>query len=237
MQSKTDNSSSLDNQEKEWRYERKIRVERIGVRSLESLILLNTAFFKPLHQERRINNIYFDDSDYSCFFANVNGETAREKFRIRWYDDTFGYVNKPVLEMKIKRAALGTKKRYPLEGFDISRNLKNGTINRCLSGLDAPISIRSTLKGMRPTLLNSYVRRYFISADKKYRLTLDYGLTYYKLEADSSTILSKRSPEGLVIEIKYDSENDDGIDAVLNDFQFRLSKNSKYVIGFEMTQY
>ncbi|MBT5073824.1 MAG: VTC domain-containing protein [Kordiimonadaceae bacterium] len=221
----------------DWRYERKIRVDTLGVRGLEALILSNKAFFRTLHAERRVNNIYFDDDDFNCFFSNVDGNAAREKFRIRWYGDVFGDICNPILEIKIKDALVGSKKRFRLNDFNLNRSMKKNPIKKALEGLDTSLSIRSDIKRLRPTLINSYIRRYYISSDGKYRLTLDYDLEFYKFEAVSRTILSKRSQPGLVVEIKYDVKDDSGVDEVTNDLLFRITKNSKYATGVEITQY
>jgi len=220
-----------------WRYERKIRIDDIGVNAMESIILSNRVFFRKLHEERQINNIYLDDADYNAFFANIDGSTHRKKYRIRWYGDLFGDARQPILEAKIKEGLVGSKERYRLKDFRLNKSFATGFVKALLAGVEGSTVLKSTLRGLRPTLINSYVRRYYISSDGLYRLTLDYDLSFYKVETDSGTVLSKRHQNGLVVEIKYDLEADSGVDIVTNDLVYRISKNSKYANGFESTQY
>jgi hypothetical protein len=227
-------SQTFESQQ-DWRYERKFLVGNCDMRTLEQTILSNPMYFRKLHAERQINNIYFDTEDFICLVQNVDGQASRRKMRVRWYGDTFGHINKPVLEIKIKEALVGRKRRYKLQPFDLSKSFDKKTISQCLANSDLPETVASSLQIMPPTLLNSYIRRYYISANQQYRLTLDYNLKFYTVAAGGKTAFRQRKSTDLIIEIKYDEDNDNNVDQITNDFPFRLTKSSKYVQGIGAT--
>ena len=59
-------------------------------------------------------NFYFDSVNFNNYYDNLDGNIFRTKIRIRWYGDLFGYIENPVLELKIKNGLLGNKISYNL---------------------------------------------------------------------------------------------------------------------------
>jgi len=53
-------------------------------------LIQNRIGLKEIFNERQINNIYFDDFNLSRFYANIDGNFLKEKWRLRWYGKTFG---------------------------------------------------------------------------------------------------------------------------------------------------
>jgi SPX domain protein involved in polyphosphate accumulation len=227
-------SEAFESQQ-DWRYERKFLVEDFDMLMLEQTILSNRMYFRKLHAERQINNIYFDTEDFICLVQNVDGQASRRKMRVRWYGDTFGHVANPALEIKIKEALVGCKRRYRLQPFDLDESFSKRVFSNCFALSDLPETVAESLRSMPPTLLNSYTRRYYISADQRYRLTLDYNLAFYTVARGDKTAFRKRNSDHLIIEIKYDADNDDDIDLISNEFPFRMTKSSKYVQGIGAT--
>ena len=219
----------------DWRYERKFLIENCDCHMLEQVIFSNKMFFSRLYAERNINNIYFDTDDFFCFVQSVAGQSQRRKLRVRWYGDTFGKIDRPALEIKIKEALVGRKRRYRLQSFEFNDSFDGSAIRDSFSTSELPETVSNLLATMSPVLLNSYRRRYFISSDRRYRLTLDYDLTFYKMPAGRNTLFSKRQTNNLVVEIKYDAGDDNDIDLISNDFPFRMTKSSKYVQGISAT--
>jgi hypothetical protein len=227
-------SQTFESQQ-DWRYERKFLVGNSDMPMLEQTILSNPMYFRKLYAERQINNIYFDTADFICLVQNVDGQALRRKIRLRWYGDTFGHITKPVLEIKIKEALVGRKRRYKLQPFYLSKSFDKQTVSHCFANSDLPETVASSLRTMPPTLLNSYIRRYYISANRQYRLTLDYNLKFYTIAAGGKTAFRQRKSNDLIIEIKYDADYDDNVDQITNAFPFRLTKSSKYVQGIGAT--
>ncbi len=215
-----------------YRYERKFLITDISFRKIEKIIKLNPVNFRKLYSERVINNIYFDNHILESFHDNVDGIAKREKIRIRWYGDRYGIITNPVLEIKKRNNSVGTKDQYPLKAFKIDDNLNENVLKHVILTSDIPDIIKKKVLMLQPKLLNSYERKYLISFDKKFRITLDKNLFYMKFMAHQNNFLGLvRDSRSTVLEIKYDMKDDENIDAITNSFNFRLTKNSKYVTG------
>ena len=94
---------SLEISDSNYRFERKFFITGTIGQSIESIVKLNTAMFSEIFSERLVNNIYFDSENLKNYYANIYGDMERKKIRIRWYGSLFDYVDKPVLELKIKK--------------------------------------------------------------------------------------------------------------------------------------
>jgi hypothetical protein len=216
-----------------YRYERKFTVpDEFSLKTVEQFIKRNTALFREVFHLRQVNNIYFDTAGYNDYFDNVLGVSDRKKIRIRWYGDTFGSIKKPVLEVKIKKGIVGDKWSYKLEPFVLDNNFDSTKIQNVFKNSKLPLPILESVKMVTPTLLNSYSRRYFLSADNKFRVTLDYKLLYHKIDKRFNNFnFAPASDENKIVELKYGLLDDDKSYAVSTQFPFRLNKNSKYVNG------
>ena len=192
-----------------FRYERKFLINDLHRYSVESIIRLNSMNFNTLYPPRNVNNIYFDSILMKCFHDNIEGIANREKIRIRWYGDTYGNIEKPILEVKIRKNSVGTKEFYPLLPFELNKNTTASYLKSIILKSDIPGKIKEQVLGLAPKLLNGYSRKYYTSFDKKFRLTLDNDLFYTKIKAmginKNESFLDRKSS---VVEIKYDVEND-----------------------------
>ncbi|MBT8265599.1 MAG: VTC domain-containing protein [Bacteroidia bacterium] len=216
-----------------YRFERKFTVpDSYSFTEIEHVVHTNRFLFREVFHERQVNNIYFDTLGFTDYFDNVLGVANRKKIRIRWYGDTFGEIAKPVLEIKIKKGLVGDKWSYKLKPFTLNNDFTNSYIQSIFEASDLPASILESVKMVTPTLLNSYSRRYFLSANNKYRVTLDYSLLYHRIDKRFNNF--KRQPEtdpNKIVELKYALEDDDMANQISTMFPFRLNKNSKYVNG------
>ncbi|MBP7088556.1 MAG: VTC domain-containing protein [Candidatus Omnitrophica bacterium] len=217
---------------KNFRYERKFCLEGISAKDIEPILKLHPAIFKEIYYERRVNNIYLDSVDLRSFFDNINGISKRLKVRIRWYKDIFGIIKEPVLELKLKHNLHVGKLNYPLVSFMMDKSCSINTIRRVFEQSSLPERLKFHLKELSFSLLNSYRRRYFLSADKKYRITLDYDLEAYKLLPRYNSFLYKLKKQNTtVMELKYNEPNNIFANEITNYFSFRLARSSKYVDG------
>lgn len=216
-----------------YRYERKFTVpENFTLKTLEQFVKRNKALFREVFHVRQVNNIYFDTVAYNDYFDNVLGVSDRKKIRIRWYGDTFGEIKKPVLEIKIKKGLVGDKWSYKLQPFVLDNNFDNDIIQSIFKVSNLPLPILESVKMVSPTLLNSYSRKYFLSADNKFRVTLDFKLLYHKIDKRFNNFnFVPASDENKIIELKYGLLDDETANAISTQFPFRLNKNSKYVNG------
>jgi len=217
-----------------FRYERKYYLAGEDYGFVRTLILNHPASFRVVFHQRQVNNIYFDTPGFDFFYDNVNGVQMRKKIRIRWYDDTFSHQKKLTLEYKLKNGLLGDKISYPLsniytgEGFEIDQMRSELKKNRLKP------NIENDILTTYPSLLNKYVREYFISDDNKCRITLDRDLSFFRIHAGKNFFqTSYHLPKDLIMEMKYDPEDEHIAESIAQHFPFRVTKSSKYVIGVQ----
>jgi hypothetical protein len=215
------------------RFERKFRVEDLTKEELEQVVRINPSHFREVFHPRTINSIYLDTHKFSSYFENLMGIPERLKIRIRWYGSPFGLIKNPVLEIKLRRGFLGTKRRYALENFRLDRKFSLKKIKKIISDSKATDLIKAEIKSLNFSLFNTYVRRYFLSADQNFRLTIDYGVRFIGLNKSANTFLKTADDEAFILELKYNQRDDDKVAEITTHFPFRLTKNSKYVIGVE----
>lgn len=216
------------------RFERKFVIERGGVPFVEKIVKMNRNGFRPVFYERQINNIYFDTPNLRNYYDNHFGKSKRVKIRIRWYGDLFGNIERPILEFKIKTGAVGRKLSFPLIGFALEKNISRKELQEVFRNSNLPEWVVNEVFYFIPTLVNTYKRKYYVSFDNLFRFTIDHHMEYYNIKTDHSMFLEKSSQaEIVVLELKYDMENDTKVSKVTSSLPFRLNKFSKYVNGIE----
>ena len=216
-----------------YRYERKFVAMQSSRMKTEAVIKQNSAFFVSAFQARTVNNIYFDTPGLDCYFDNLFGNGQRWKARIRWYGDVFGIASSPILEFKLKKGFVGTKKSFRLPSFEIDKSEFNAQILKTIfENADLPVDVKEKLTGLQPVLLNTYLRSYFVTLNNRYRITVDTHLEFYNLRPTWNHFQFKFSEQlKTVVELKYDQEWDNEAEKITNQFPFRLDKNSKFVAG------
>lgn len=97
------------------RYERKYRIENLGLTEVRQALRSHPLSFRKLFPDRQVNNIYLDTSDLHFFQENLEGVAERRKYRIRWYGSDLSLAQAPVMEVKLKHGELGEKLMLDLE--------------------------------------------------------------------------------------------------------------------------
>jgi len=219
---------------REYRYERKFFVDQLDAKQAISLIKRHPAMFSEIYPPRYINNIYMDSPLMENYYDNVDGVRERRKARIRWYHRLFRYVDDPLLEFKIKSGLMGTKAQFPFPEFPFGDGFSERFLKRLISTSTLPADVKAQLLSVEPVLLNRYLRWYFATPDRKFRLTVDTGLTFYHLNKFHNRFLYKQVDyNDIVIELKYQSEYDPQAGKITAGFPFRMTRSSKYVQGIE----
>ena len=219
------------------RLERKYVLDQKYHAEIELMIKTHRAFFSKAFPDRRINNIYFDSKGLLAYEENVQGVADRTKTRLRWYGETFGHSTKATLEYKIKNGLAGHKQSFALNEFSCHRKSELEEISSMFKGLDCPPIITEDLTTKEAALLNTYVRQYFISSDKKFRITIDSSLDFYLIQGKTHFGESQvKSDRDIVVEIKYDTSDDSLVESIPFRWPTRLTKSSKYVRGIELTR-
>ncbi|MDZ7342969.1 MAG: VTC domain-containing protein [candidate division KSB1 bacterium] len=217
-----------------YRYERKFFISGLTRHEVLALIKSHPAIFSEIYHERFVNNIYFDSLSLKNYFATVDGVQHRTKCRIRWYGELLGYIEKPVLEFKIKSGFVGRKETYPLASFWLDEDFEFATLQEVFRNSELPPLVRMDLAPLQPTLLNRYRRKYYQSADRNYRITVDSDMAFYRLKAYGNTFLHKTvDRRSIIVELKYSNEKDQFADLISGRFPFRVTRSSKYVNGID----
>ena len=217
-----------------WRHEKKSLLTDISYHELINLIKRHPYHFTEPYPERYVNNIYFDDCQLSHYNANISGISYRTKLRLRWYGDASGVID-PVLELKIKKGHLGTKLRADILRFELPENLSGEKVMKLLNSNELPQQIHEILGRTKPQVMNRYLRRYFVSADGAFRITVDSDVSFRRIFHLCGSQTGNNLNNHLVLEFKYDQEAEERAHLVTGYFPFRITKSSKYVAGIQKT--
>jgi SPX domain protein involved in polyphosphate accumulation len=206
----------------------KVNLERV----LNWLKLHSSAFHSP-HPDRWVNNVYFDTHNSAAYVQNLSGASSRVKVRYRWY----GQAQEPgpgVLEIKCKRNFFGWKKRFPCADLPVGAQADDWRdVCRRLSVI-LPHEGRLWLQTYpAPTILNRYLRRYFVSRDETIRVTVDTDQAVWDQRFKSMPNYEQQShlPDTLVVEFKFAREHRDQASKIIQTMPIRLSRHSKYMNG------
>ncbi len=219
---------------KTYRYERKYAIDTLHNFQVEQIIKLHPSAFTEIYHQRYINNIYFDTPGFDFYYDNVEGKDKRVKFRIRWYGNLFGKIEKPVLEIKIKKGVVGIKRSYFLNSFHFTGNFDLTTLIEIVKTSGVPEDVLLRMNNLKPALINRYQRKYFRDFSGLFRITIDKDISYFPAKDQLNFAkFSGREEHLVVVELKYDSGLNGEATEISNHLPFRLTKNSKYVRGIE----
>lgn len=232
---KVQNPKSMSTALNNYRFERKFVFENTDLDwIINSIVLTHPNIFKEVYHRRTINNIYFDDCNHSFYKMNVSGVGERSKYRLRWYNDNYSELAASTLEIKKKLGEVGDKLLYKLADFELNlENRSSDDINSLIQNQIKDQALLSKFQLLSPLLYNSYERRYFLSEDEKFRITLDYNMKFFNPNVDQFE-LTEVAIEDIILELKYNTEDDKEGRTVSQTLGSRLSKNSKYVRGYDL---
>ena len=155
----------------------------------------------------QVNSLYFDTPEDKALLQKISGIDKREKFRLRYYGETPGFLK---LEKKIKKGGLCAKRSVRLS-FDQAEKLLKGDIAFLLECKDPlMIELYSKIRGelLMPRTIVSYEREAFIFAPGNVRVTLDRKIRTCTSPAVFLKTLSnflEPEPGNTVLEVKYDA--------------------------------
>jgi SPX domain protein involved in polyphosphate accumulation len=199
---------------------------------VECIVKLNAAIFSEIYHQRFVNNIYFDSFNLANYRENIEGATDRIKIRIRWYGELFGYMEKPVLEIKIKKEFLNKKISIPIKPFVLKKDTKISDILNSFTYLQDSLAI--DFNSIQPSLLNQYTRKYYQSCNGHFRITIDTDQSFYQVNKQNNYFLNRTTDKNTVIlELKYAQEHESRANHITTKFPFRITKSSKYINGVE----
>ncbi len=216
------------------RFERKFFVTAIDRNSIKNIIAVHPALFSEIYHPRTVNNIYLDSHGLKGYFDNIEGVSKRKKYRIRWYGSMLGLIEKATLEVKEKEGMVGIKSSFPLKPFTVDSSLTRTRLIQVLEDSEIPQELLINLKTLDPVLLNRYRRGYFLSADSNFRVTVDWEMEFFRLNNYLNNLMEKYTDrEHVIVELKYNTQNDDLAPLVTRYFPLRVTKSSKYIRGLQ----
>jgi hypothetical protein len=220
------------------RLERKFVPEGMDLPTLERVIRSNPGMFYEVYPPQFVNNMYFDTPALDLFLESVDGISQRRKFRLRWYGSLRPLSAWPARwEIKGRENIFNHKQVYALEGLELQTLRGDLLVKQLLCHDGLPPAAKNDIRHLRPVLFNRYHRQYFLSADKRYRITLDSEVEYFSADGKAVAPLcfdhGSRNV-GAIVEMKYPPEHASDAPAITGEFPFRLTKNSKYTNGVEL---
>jgi SPX domain protein involved in polyphosphate accumulation len=209
------------------RFERKYRIPALSAAHVEAIIKMHPAGFKKAYPDRWVNNVYFDTIGKTAFQDNTAGIGQRQKFRIRWYGRPMADIRRPVLETKMKDNEAGYKISFGLDAVYCPDTIY---------ALYDTARLHWQKQGaLQPSLVNSYLRSYWETPGKKFRITIDHKMYFGPVLMDRP--VRGHLPycdEAVVLEVKYPVSIEKESDFIFQYLPFRQTKNSKYVSGLRL---
>jgi hypothetical protein len=215
-----------------WRYERKFIAHGMPLAQVAMILRLHPACFCTAFPPRTVNNLYLDQPDLRSFHTHANGAAVRQKVRIRWYGAAHGEIARPVLEVKRKHGEVGTKSRFALAPFVYGPRFDFEAVRRAALTRIGDAAVAEFVAGADPALVNRYQRDYLLSADRRFRLTIDRALRFERVRGrgvDSGSAVDER--DAVILELKFDVADEAAGRELAARLPFRLGKYSKYLQG------
>jgi len=203
---------------------------------LKNWIKLHEFNFFKEYEDRNVNNIYFDSLNYKAFNDNLIGIPSRLKVRYRWYGNLFSEnkKNEGSLEFKFKKNIYGYKKVFKINDLTLNLNSNWSDIkNKILKKLTPEYKILFN-RNSEKILINQYKREYFISKNKKLRITLDKNIKIFdqRFTFEKPNFKFKNyTQDYLVIEFKFNKEDKILLNNLDINIPIKASRNSKYING------
>ncbi len=201
------------------RFERKVILSPGQSRRAEFFLYANG--FRSEHRIRKVTSIYFDDINLSCWRDNIDGNSSRDKLRVRFYDDDIANAK---LEIKHKRGYLGYKTTKASTGS--AENLED-LVGQVLDWSKLMLS-----RQYHPSAYVQYNRTYF--RVESFRATIDRDVVCSKFIGD--VIVPGTYKKFEVLEFKYPRNCDDSFRTrypSFSKFALRTTKSSKYSIAMD----
>ena len=157
----------------------------------------------------RIRSIYFDNSDDKALREKIDSIGKREKFRIRYYNDDFGFIS---LEKKMKINDLCLKYDARITEDECRKILKGDIdwMRRSEDDLIKEFYAKMRDQRLKPRVLVSYVREPFVYQAGNVRITFDsqirtslFGQEF--LTKEVKDISATDTPQDMLLEVKYDN--------------------------------
>lgn len=216
------------------RYEIKMVTDEVNLPQVRSWLRLHPQCFVRPYPNRDINNTYFDTPHLDSYSENLAGTSRRRKLRLRWYGSRHNNI-KSVLELKCKRSLQGWKQSCAVQQcLDLSQMSWQEVRSALQLKLSQPFEDYLNHFSY-PVLINQYHREYYVSFDRRVRITLDYKQRAYDQRFEHAPNLSRAilPSDKMVVEVKADRDNQHFLSDAIACLPLRVGKHSKYALSME----
>lgn len=214
------------------RYEIKFVAREHHLHRLLQWVRLHRAGFIQAYPDRTINNVYFDTQDCHAYAENLSGASARRKVRYRWYGNDL-QINAGTLEVKCKRNYFGWKQRHKISSPPDKGGASWREIRQSMLSELPDDGKRILLNNPNPVLINQYHRKYFVTRDGIIRLTIDRNQAVWdqRYKPKPNYLHRANLCRTLVVEIKFDRNQQAYASQIIQGIPVRVSRHSKYMVG------
>lgn len=160
-------------------------------------------------------SIYFDTKNYDMYNDHKVNKENRQKIRIREYSSGDKF-----LEIKNKNNSKTNKIRIQTSSYLLNEYKKWIVDN-----------LNYDINNLKEKLEVIFKRLTIVSKDKKERITIDFGISFYNFTNNKF----KRVDE-IIIEVKKPDENKSDFENKLNSLNIQETKISKYFLGITLTK-
>lgn len=177
-----------------------------------------------------IRSIYFDNIDDKALTEKIVGAPRREKFRIRYYNDSLEYIT---LEKKQKINDLCKKVECGLTRDELCDILSGDTafMKDHPGELVRELYSKMTTQLLRPKVLVSYTREPYIYGPGNVRVTFDHSIKTTMFSQnfieDINEVTATDDARMMIMEVKYDDFLPDIIASIVSE-GCRQQSFSKY---------
>ena len=219
----------------EFRHELKFMIPVDSYHRAFYWIAHSSAHFYKEFPDRQVNSIYFDSFNYDAYMDNLSGISTRKKIRYRWYGSSPSPKD-GALEFKNKRNHLINKKIYKVNDTSFHRSTSWGGVRRDIMNRISRKVSHQLNEYPVPALINRYQRAYFRSRRSDIRITLDTSLVFYAQGGVSPNYTNKVDLSDMnILEIKFPPTARENVLDLMRDFQFPVTRFSKYCVGILAT--
>lgn len=215
-----------------YRYEIKFSLDDAMYVHAMSWMLANTSAVKK-YNNRNVNSLYFDDSNYSSVSDNIIGLPERIKYRLRWYPQSESKIfTYPKFEQKIRSGRLGRKEILDL------RNLSKGF--EFLPLKEIALEVRKELLNshyiledyLTPSLAVNYSREYY-EDNLGLRITFDKKIEFIFVDGINTKLndCPKTSYYKYIMELKFNPVIKDHVSRLIRELNMTPTRHSKYLVG------
>ena len=211
---------------KDPRCEVKMVCEELALPRVLAELRLHPMALSPSYPDRVVQSIYLDTHAGRAVAENLAGVSQRAKFRVRWYGAQAETV-RGTLERKRRENQLGDKARIELpRPIRVEGVGRRDFLQALASGL--PAAWQDAITGLEPVQWIRYLRSYFVTGDRRLRVTVDRELRAIDLRNESMLRFRFSTPMTplLVLECKAAARHAGAVEEFARRFPLRIDKCS-----------